>query len=126
MTISKLPHSELEVMLFIWSQKQKPSSKQVILEMGEKNNWKQTTTLTLLSRLIKKDFLSVEKIGRYSYYEPKVSQKDYTQFETDNFMDTFYQGSLKNMLSLLNDNHKIKKNELEDIQNWLENLEEDK
>ena len=41
-------------------------------------------------------------------------------------MDTFYQGSLKNMLSLLNDNHKMKKDELEDIQEWLENLKEDK
>lgn len=126
MSILKLPHSELEVMQFIWSKNQKPSSKEVILEMSEKNNWKQTTTLTLLSRLIKKGFLSVEKIGRYSYYEPKVIEKDYIEFETENLLNRFYQGSLKNMLVLLNENHKIKKNELEDIQNWLENLEEDK
>lgn len=126
MQISKLPHSELQVMQFIWSQNKKISSKDVILEMEEKNSWKQTTTLTLISRLIKRDFLSVEKIGRYSYYEPKIAEKDYIQFETNNFMDTFYQGSLKNMLSLLNDNHKMKKDELEDIQEWLENLKEDK
>lgn len=30
------------------------------------------------------------------------------------------------MLSSLNDNHKIKKDELKDIQEWLENLKEDK
>ena len=126
MQISKLPYSELQVMQFIWWQNKKTPSKDVILEMEEKNSWKQTTTLTLISRLIKRDFLSVEKIGRYSYYEPKIAEKDYIQFETNNFMDTFYQGSLKNMLSLLNDNHKMKKDELEDIQEWLENLKEDK
>ena len=126
MQISKLPYSELQVMQFIWSQNKKTPSKDVILEMEEKNSWKQTTTLTLISRLIKRDFLSVEKIGRYSYYEPKIAEKDYIQFKTNNFMDTFYQGSLKNMLSLLNDNHKMKKDELEDIQEWLENLKEDK
>ena len=126
MQISKLPYSELQVMQFIWSQNKKTPSKDVILEMEEKNSCKQTTTLTLISRLIKRDFLSVEKIGRYSYYEPKIAEKDYIQFETNNFMDTFYQGSLKNMLSLLNDNHKMKKDELEDIQEWLENLKEDK
>ena len=126
MQISKLPYSELQVMQFIWSQNKKTPSKDVILEMEEKNSWKQTTTLTLISRLIKRDFLSVEKIGRYSYYEPKIAEKDYIQFETNNFMDTFYQGSLKNMLSLLNYNHKMKKDELEDIQEWLENLKEDK
>ena len=126
MQISKLPHSELQVMQFIWSQNKKISSKDVILEMEEKNSWKQTTTLTLISRLIKRDFLSVEKIGRYSYYEPKIAEIDYIQFETNNFIDSFYQGSLKNMLSSLNDNHKIKKDELKDIQEWLENLKEDK
>ncbi|MFR7994735.1 MAG: BlaI/MecI/CopY family transcriptional regulator, partial [Clostridium sp.] len=67
MQISKLPYSELQVMQFIWSQNKKTPSKDVILEMEEKNSWKQTTTLTLISRLIKRDFLSVEKIGRYSY-----------------------------------------------------------
>ena len=64
MQISKLPYSELQVMQFIWSQNKKTPSKDVILEMEEKNSWKQTTTLTLISRLIKRDFLSVEKIGR--------------------------------------------------------------
>ena len=126
MQISKLPHSELQVMQFIWSQNKKISSKDVILEMEEKNSWKQTTTLTLISRLIKRDFLSVEKLGRYSYYEHKIAEKDYIQFEKNNFIDSFYQGSLKNMLSSLNDNHKIKKDELKDIQEWLENLKEDK
>ena len=77
MQISKLPYSELQVMQFIWSQNKKTPSKDVILEMEEKNSWKQTTTLTLISRLIKRDFLSVEKIGRYSYYEPKIAEKDY-------------------------------------------------
>ena len=48
MQISKLPHSELQVMQFIWSQNKKISSKDVILEMEEKNSWKQTTTLTLI------------------------------------------------------------------------------
>ena len=41
-------------------------------------------------------------------------------------MDTFYQGSIKNLLSSLNDKCKIEKNELEDIQDWLTNLKEDK
>ena len=68
MSISKLPNSELQVMQYIWSQNKKLSSKEIIIEMSEENGWKQTTTLTVLSRLIKKEFLSVEKIGRYSYY----------------------------------------------------------
>ena len=126
MSISKLPNSELQVMQYIWSQNKKLSSKEIITEMSEENGWKQTTTLTVLSRLIKKGFLSVEKIGRYSYYEPLIKQDAYVDYETANFMDTFYQGSIKNLLSSLNDKCKIEKNELEDIQDWLTNLKEDK
>ena len=126
MSISKLPNSELKVMQYIWSENKKLSSKQIIKEMEEKNNWKQTTTLTILSRLIKKEFLKVEKIRRYSYYEPLIEEDTYVDYITNTFMDTFYQGSIKNLLSSLNDKCKIEKNELEDIQDWLTNLKEDK
>lgn len=126
MSISKLPNSELKVMQYIWSENKKLSSKQIIKEMEEKNNWKQTTTLTILSRLIKKEFLKVEKIRRYSYYEPLIEEDTYVDYITNTFMDTFYQGSLKNLLSSLNDRCKIKEKELEDIENWLKNLKEDK
>ena len=126
MSISKLPNSELKVMQYIWSENKKLSSKQIIKEMEEKNNWKQTTTLTILSRLIKKEFLKVEKIRRYSYYEPLIEEDTYVDYITNTFMDTFYQGSLKNLLSSLNDRCKIKEKELEDIENWLKNLKENK
>ena len=126
MSIYKLPSSELKVMQYIWSQSKKNSSKEIIIEMSEKNNWKQTTTLTVLSRLKEKKFLKVEKIGRYSYYEPLIEEDTYIDYETSNFMDTFYQGSLKKLLSSLNDKCKIEKNQLEDIEDWLTNLKKDK
>ena len=91
MSISKLPNSELKVMQYIWSENKKLSSKQIIKEMEEKNNWKQTTTLTILSRLIKKEFLKVEKIRRYSYYEPLIEEDTYVDYITNTFMYTFYQ-----------------------------------
>lgn len=122
MSISKLPNSELQVMQYIWSQNKRLSSKEIITKMSKENGWKQTTTLTILSRLIKKEFLSVYKIGRYSYYEPLIKQNDYIEYETANFMNTFYQGSIKNLLSSLNDTSKIEKDELDDIQDWLTNL----
>lgn len=122
MSISKLPNSELQVMQYIWSQNKRLSSKDIITKMSKENGWKQTTTLTILSRLIKKEFLSVYKIGIYSYYEPLIKQNDYIEYETANFMNTFYQGSIKNLLSSLNDTSKIEKDELDDIQDWLTNL----
>lgn len=51
MTITKIPPAELKVMKFIWSSDFTVASKDVIEAMEKLYNWKQTTTLTLLSRL---------------------------------------------------------------------------
>ena len=123
MIISELPSSELQVMQYIWSQNVKVSSKEIVEYMFEINNWKQTTTLTILSRLRKKEFLSVEKIGKYSYYKPLIEEKIYTNYETEKFIDKFYQGSLKKLLESLKNNNKINDSELEDIKQLLATIE---
>ncbi|WP_317910985.1 BlaI/MecI/CopY family transcriptional regulator, partial [Clostridioides difficile] len=53
MTISKIPQAELKVMKFIWEKNDTVTSKETIEAMEQKYGWKQTTTLTLLSRLVK-------------------------------------------------------------------------
>ncbi len=62
MTITKIPPAELKVMKFIWSSDFTVASKDVIEAMEKLYNWKQTTTLTLLSRLVNKQFLSARKL----------------------------------------------------------------
>ncbi|MEE7880354.1 BlaI/MecI/CopY family transcriptional regulator, partial [Clostridioides difficile] len=66
MTISKIPQAELKVMKFIWEKNDTVTSKETIESMERKYGWKQTTTVTLLSRLVKKHFLSAEKIDIYT------------------------------------------------------------
>ncbi|MDX5665805.1 BlaI/MecI/CopY family transcriptional regulator, partial [Clostridioides difficile] len=68
MTITKIPPAELKVMKFIWSSDFTVASKDVIEAMEKLYNWKQTTTLTLLSRLVNKQFLSARKIDRHTHY----------------------------------------------------------
>ncbi|HBF3067932.1 TPA: BlaI/MecI/CopY family transcriptional regulator, partial [Clostridioides difficile] len=50
MMIRKIPQAELKVMKFIWKVDATVTSKDVIEVMEQKYGWKQTTTLTLLSR----------------------------------------------------------------------------
>ncbi|MCQ4379950.1 BlaI/MecI/CopY family transcriptional regulator, partial [Clostridioides difficile] len=62
MMIRKIPQAELKVMKFIWKVDVTVTSKDVIEAMEQKYGWKQTTTLTLLSRLVKRGFLDAQKI----------------------------------------------------------------
>ena len=59
MELIKIPEAELEVMQAIWEKEKEGavSSKVLTDYFLEKNNWKRTTTLTILGRLEKKNFL---------------------------------------------------------------------
>ncbi|HDJ1466765.1 TPA: BlaI/MecI/CopY family transcriptional regulator [Clostridioides difficile] len=101
MITRKMAPAELKVMKFIWDSSTQIASIDATNAMYEKYGWKQTTTLTLLSRLIKKGFLSSEKIERYTYYKPIVMRSEYAKFETKEFINNIHNGSLESLLDSL-------------------------
>ncbi|SFC76085.1 BlaI/MecI/CopY family transcriptional regulator [Clostridium uliginosum] len=124
MSISKIPQSELNVMKVIWERNKPISSKEVINELQEKIGWKRTTTLTLLSKLVKKEFLSAEKIKMYTYYTALISKKEYLEFETKYFFTNIHENSLKSLITALHENNEITNEDLDDLENWIKNKEE--
>lgn len=101
--IKKIPHSELKVMKFIWGVNADVSSKDVINAMEQKNNWKQTTTLTLLSRLVKKQFLSAKKLDRFTHYTIIVEEEDYLKLETLDFLNNVHNNSILSLVASINE-----------------------
>ena len=124
LSISKIPQSELNVMKVIWESNKPISSKDVIGESQEKFGWKRTTTLTLLSKLVQKEFLSSEKIKLYSYYTALISKKEYLEFETKYFFTNIHENSLKSLITALHENNEITNEDLEDLEQWIKNREE--
>ncbi|VFF93636.1 beta-lactams repressor [Clostridioides difficile] len=111
--IQKIPQAELKVMKFIWKKNNEVTSKEVIEAMENKYGWKQTTTLTLLSRLVKRKFLSAEKIDRYTHYKIIVENREYLNFETKNFVSNIHDNSLESLLTSLYEDDILKKEKLE-------------
>ncbi|HBF6773909.1 Regulatory protein BlaI [Clostridioides difficile] len=125
MIIRKIPQAELEVMKFIWRVDVTVTSKDVIEAMEQKYGWKQTTTLTLLSRLVKRGFLDAQKIDRYTHYTIRVKHKDYLSFETKYFLNKIHDDSLKNLISALHDDENIDKNTLDFLESYFDNLKDE-
>ncbi|HFL3266458.1 TPA: BlaI/MecI/CopY family transcriptional regulator [Clostridioides difficile] len=84
--IQKIQQEELRVMKFIWEKNDEVISKEVIEFMENKYNCKHYTTFPLLSKLVKKEFLSAEKIGKYTYYKIVVGKREYLNFKIENFI----------------------------------------
>ncbi|HID1129820.1 BlaI/MecI/CopY family transcriptional regulator [Clostridioides difficile] len=103
MDILKIPEAEFKVMKFVWSKNDIVTSKEVIKAMQIEYDWKSTTTLTLLSRLVIKRFLASERIGRITHYTILITKKDYKVSETKRFLNDIHSNSLECLLGSLKD-----------------------
>ena len=86
----QISESELVLMKIIWKN-----------GGADKNEWKNNTVLTLLSRLGEKKFLKVKKIGRKNEYVATITEAEYQTMQTHSFLDKVYGGNVKNLVSTL-------------------------
>ncbi|HDX7086390.1 TPA: BlaI/MecI/CopY family transcriptional regulator [Clostridioides difficile] len=105
--MQKIPQAELKIMKFIWSKNDIVTSKDIIKAMELECNWKVTTTLTIISRLVNKRFLSNERIKRITHYTILITKQEYKVFATKRFLEEVHSNSLESLISSLED---IKKN----------------
>lgn len=119
MQVKKIPEAELEIMNLIWNSKEELSSKEISSLLLESKGWKTTTVLTLISRLVEKEFLTVYKQGRLSYYKANVEESDYIKLETHSFFKKLHKGSLKNFIVTLHENNDISDDDLDELDKWI-------
>ncbi|MCC0646587.1 BlaI/MecI/CopY family transcriptional regulator [Clostridioides sp. ZZV14-6009] len=101
--IKKIPQAELKVMKFIWVKNDIVTSKELIEAMENDCNWKATTTLTLLSRLVNKRFLASDRIKRITHYTILITKEEYKIFETKRFLREVHSNSIESLIDSLID-----------------------
>lgn len=116
--MKKLPNSEFEIMKIIWSKTPPVTVKDISGELD--NEWKAQTILTLLHRLVEKDFLDTEKKGKERSYTPLVEEKDYLEFETGQFLGKFHNNSLTGLMNTLYDGKNMTEDDVDELMKWLE------
>ena len=121
--MKRLPEAELEVMLEIWKQKEPVCRVDLEKSLADKN-WAAPTILTMLSRLEKKGYLSMKKVGKTNFYTALVSEKDYATVEGKNMMEKFFGNSLKSFVACMTGNEGFSKKELEELRQFLDLIED--
>lgn len=117
--IKRLPDAEFEIMRVIWRNEPPITTKEIIEDLGAEKQWKPQTVLTMLVRLIEKGFLESEKIGKQRNYTPIISEKDYLQKETGNFMEQYYGNSIGSFVKTLYDGKELPEEDIEELREWL-------
>ena len=98
MKMIRLPDAEFEIMQAVWACGGISVSTLALSEKLKKER-KAQTTLTLLSRLEGKDFLSSEKVGKERIWTALVSEEEYLSFEAKNIVDRMYHGSVSGLMN---------------------------
>lgn len=100
---NRLSECEEMVMSVLWSAKEDLKLNQVTERANEKfgKDWKIQTVCTFLTRLEKKEFISIYRIGRYSYYRPEVSKDEYRKIVLDEVAERLFEGSYWEMFEFM-------------------------
>lgn len=121
--MKKITESELEVMKVLWKMK-KCNSLEIIDRLENTTNWNKNTIRTLITRLIEKEAIEIiDQVGKTYIYVPKISQEEYQKNESDNFVQRIFNGSLNGMLLNFVKQDKLKKEDLQELIEFIDKEE---
>lgn len=117
----KMSDTEFEVMKVVWSNDKVPITTNLILDkLGKKRHWKLPTILSLMTRLVEKEYLKTEKNGKERTYYPIVKKEDYLKNETKRFLKSYHENSISNFVDILYSDEKMTSNDVKEILKILE------
>ncbi len=118
--MNHMTESELEVMKVLWKLGSATSA-QIIENLEYNSDWKPKTIQTLITRLVAKDAIEVDKSNKKSYlYFPKISEEQYKSYANDSFLKKLYNGSINLMLSSFIKDKKLSKDDINDLKKLLD------
>ena len=122
MKIGKITEAEMEIMKIIWEENKEITTAEILEKLPKENSWKTTTVMTLVTRLIEKNVLNVNKVGKLNHYSAKVTEEEYKAAQTDVFLDDMHNGSIRSFIATLYNSRKISKKDIADLKNWIKEV----
>lgn len=117
--IQRMSDAEEQIMEFIWAAGRPITTREIIANLPEDNNWKQSTVITFLARLMEKGILKATRISKANYYEPCLTKQEYRNFETKQFIADVHKGSVLGFINALCDNGDLTAKDIENLRKRL-------
>jgi BlaI family penicillinase repressor len=114
----RISEAEWEVMNIAWERAPVPAGEVVEL-LEEKKGWRESTTRTLIDRLVKKGMLRTERDGKRYLYRPRLTKQECVQKESRSFLERVFGGEPAAMLIHLVSQAKFSQEEVEELQRIL-------
>jgi len=115
-TLSKF---EWQIMNRIWEMGS-ASAREVLNALPAEHQRAYTTIQTYTERLVKKGFLTKEKIGLVNFYKPLIPRENAVKHETNRFVDQVFGGSMSQLAAYLAGRHEFSIQDLAQLKKMLE------
>ena len=119
-TIKRLPDSELEIMMIIWEAEDSVTSAYISEKLKDKKEWKITSVLTFLSRLVDKGFLTSKREGKTNVYTALIMEEEYLECESKTFLEKLYGNSLTALVSSLYKSKAINEDDIMELKQFID------
>ena len=119
-SIKRLPDGEFTILKVIWQLPNPTTSAQIMEKLGEDNHWKPQTLLTVLARLTEKGFLESVRKGRERQYTAIISEDEYLEVETSDFLKRYSGHSMGGLVKTLFSSNSLSANELDELRSLLD------
>ncbi len=117
--IRRLPDAELEVMNAVWDCDPPVARTDIEKILNDRHPMASTTILTLLTRLVDKDFLVLEKHGRLNRYTPIITRHEYLASQSRRFFLKLCGGNISAFAAALCDSG-LSRSDIEELRALLE------
>jgi len=114
----QISEAEWQVMETLWV-RNPLTANEVIDLLASHKKWSGNTVRTLLSRLVRKGALKVQKDGLRFLYYPAFERQQYVTVESESFLKRVFLGSAKPLLLHFAENSQLSTDEIEELKRLL-------
>ncbi|MBV7275509.1 BlaI/MecI/CopY family transcriptional regulator [Clostridium thailandense] len=123
--VPKISAAEWEVMKLLW--KENPlTSEKIINSLTSKMEWSTQTVKTFITRLVKKEVIGFEKVGRTYNYYPLISEDECIKAENQSFLQKVYDGAVSMLFTKFLEEESLSEKEIEELEQLLKNKKKEK
>jgi predicted transcriptional regulator len=121
--MKRLPESELDIMIIVWSTEGPVSVTYILEKLNADKKLTISALHSYLRRLVEKGFLKCYKQGKQNVYEAIVTEEEYQQEESSSVLKKLYGGSLKNFVAALYNSEQLTKKDIVEVREFIETFD---
>ena len=108
----------------LW-QRSPVASEHVVAVLKSQTHWREPTIKTLLNRLLKKEAISAEKVGRRYLYSPVLTREQWLSNESESLVERLFGGRVAPLVAHFSKHQRLTKKDLSEFKRLIEELADD-